>query len=255
MTAFDVDRFESLLHTALIGRSLHYRESVDTTMVLARSLAEGGAGHGTLVLAEEQTAGRGRRGRAFQSPAGENLYFTLVLRPPRRAVARLPLAVPVAVCMGIQEEGVDALIKWPNDIWIGDRKACGMLIDLDEEPSGFVAFPGIGINVNGDPTAIPELHESATSLKLASGRTVEREPLLARICDRLEIALDAWDPGELASQYRSRSLVVGRRVSVTGAVSLQGVAQSVRDDGSLELRLDDGTVQVVNAGDVSLRPA
>jgi BirA family biotin operon repressor/biotin-[acetyl-CoA-carboxylase] ligase len=252
---FDIPRFQSLLQTRAIGRHLEYRESVDTTMVLARDLAADGASHGTLVLAEEQTAGRGRRGRGFHSPAGENLYFTLVLRLDRPEVRALPLAVPLAVCAAIAAEGVPAAIKWPNDIWIEGRKTCGMLIDLDEAAGGFVAYPGIGINVNGDPTSIPELRDTATSIRLAAGRHIDREALLARICNELEEAL-GMPADVLVADYRARSLVVGHRVTVTSADrTLAGVADAVLDDGSLQLRLDSGGVEVVTAGDVSLRPA
>ena len=255
MTDFDIARYEQLLGSRSIGRNLVYRQTVDTTMVVARELAASGAAHGTLVLAEEQTAGRGRRGRSFQSPAGENLYFTLVLRLDRAVVVRLPTAVPVSVCMAIEAEGVAARVKWPNDIWIDGRKACGMLIDLDETAGAFTAFPGIGINVNGDPTLIPELRETATSLRLAAGRPIEREPLLARLCGILEDALGSWSREELAEHYRARSLVIGQRVSITGATTLDGLAVDILDDGTLQLRLDNGALEIVNAGEVSLRPA
>jgi BirA family biotin operon repressor/biotin-[acetyl-CoA-carboxylase] ligase len=252
---FDIPRFQSLLRTRAIGRQLEYLESVDTTMVLARDFAAAGAPHGTLVLAEEQTAGRGRRGRGFHSPAGENLYFTMVLRLEREDVRALPLAVPLAVCTAIAAEGVPAAIKWPNDIWISGRKTCGMLIDLDEAAGAFVAYPGVGINTNGDPTAIPELRDTATSIRLALGRHIDREALLAHVCNELENSL-AMPAAALAGGYRARSLVLGQRVTVTFAErTLGGLAEAVLDDGSLQLRCDNGDVQVVTAGEVSLRPA
>jgi BirA family biotin operon repressor/biotin-[acetyl-CoA-carboxylase] ligase len=131
-----------------------------------------------------------------------------------------------------------------------------MLIDLEDVPGGFVAYPGIGINVNGDPVgANPALEGIATSLRLATGRTIDRERLLAVVCNGLEQAL-AWTPSRLADEYRARSLVLGRRVSVTsGRETFEGTADAIRDDGSLDLRLDSGDVMTVNAGDVSLRPA
>lgn len=256
MTPFDVNAFRGRLSTRAIGQTVEYRQSVDTTMVVARDLAALGAPHGTLVLAEEQTAGRGRRGRSFASPAGENLYFTLILRVERDAARRLPLAVPVAVCSAIEAEGIPARIKWPNDIWIDERKASGMLIDLDEAaPGRFIAYPGVGINVNGDPTVIAELREIATSLRLVAGRPINREWLLARICENLERALEVWTAPRVADEYRVRSLVLGRRVVVSGSDAVsEGEAVAVLDDGGLQLRLDDGSIQVVAAGDVSLRP-
>src|SRR5207244_793702 len=117
MSAFDPAAFQAALNTRTIGRFLLYRPSIDTTMRLARREADEGAPDGTLVLAEEQTAGRGRRGRGFFSPPGENLYFTLLLRRPAPVHGALPVAVPVAVCEAVRAEGLDARIKWPNDIW------------------------------------------------------------------------------------------------------------------------------------------
>jgi BirA family biotin operon repressor/biotin-[acetyl-CoA-carboxylase] ligase len=254
--AFDAARFQAELATTAIGRFLSYRTSVDSTMVLARREADEGAPHGTLVLAEEQTAGRGRRGRGFHSPAGENLYFTLILRvePPNQG--RLPVAVPLAVCRGIRAEGVDARIKWPNDIWVGKRKLSGMLIDAESGADGFVAFPGIGINVNGDPTLIGELKDTATSLRRERGHPVLREALLARICNELEAAM-AMPSDALVAAYRESSMVLGCDVVVSPAVGqpYEAWAKEIADDGSLVVVRRDGGAETVTAADVSLRPA
>ena len=185
-TSFNPATFQNALVTASIGRFLLYRQVLDSTMVLAAREAREGAPHGTIVFAEEQTAGRGRRGRSFYSPAGQNLYFTLVLRCPVEVHRRLPLIVPLAVCTAVQAEAPAARIKWPNDIWIGDRKVAGMLIDAELSATGAVALPGIGINVNADPTVVPELRDIATCLARELGRPVQREALLARICNELE---------------------------------------------------------------------
>lgn len=255
--AFDARRFQRDLATEAIGRFLVYRAETETTMVLARREAEEGAPHGTLVLAEAQTAGRGRRGRSFHSPAGENLYFTLVLRLAEKPHRWLPLVVPLAVARACAAEGVDARIKWPNDIWVGERKTCGMLIDAEVTPQGVVAFPGIGINVNGDPTVIPEIREVATSLARELGRPVDREALLARICNELEWLLGAGEHS-LAAAYRGMSMILGRGVVVQPGGSEQayeGHAEEIEPDGSLRVRLPDGTVRVVTAADVTVRPS
>ncbi|MBA4179090.1 MAG: biotin--[acetyl-CoA-carboxylase] ligase [Anaerolinea sp.] len=256
VTRFDAPAFHDALATTAIGRFMVYRETVDTTMVLARREADEGAPHGTLVLAEEQTAGRGRKGRSFQSPPGENLYFTFVLRCPVEQHRRLPVAVPLAVVAAVQAEGVDAAIKWPNDIWAGDRKLCGMLIDAELTAAGAIALPGIGINVNGDPARIPELRDIATSLERELGRRVHREALLARICNELEAAL-LLGPAELARRYRERSLVIGRRVRVTPLAGepYEALAMSIGNDGSLVVERDDGKLEDLNAAEVTLRPA
>lgn len=254
-TPFDPVRFQAALTTAAIGRYLVYRPTTETTMVLARREADEGAPHGTLVLAEEQTAGRGRRGRSFSSPPAENLYFTLVLRLPLEVHKRLPAAAPVAVCKAIAAEGVAAAIKWPNDIWAGERKLCGMLIDAELEPGGAIAMPGIGINVNGDPTLNPELANIATSIRRELGRPVSRELLLARICNELELSL-ALPSLELADRYREGSMILGRAVLVqpAAAPAYEAIAATIEDDGSLRVTRSDGRSEVVTSADVSLRP-
>lgn len=256
MTEFDAALFQSRLATAEVGRFLVYRASTPTTMTLARREADEGAPHGTLVLAEEQTAGRGRKGRSFQSPRGENLYFTLVLRCPPDPHRRMPVLVPLAVLAGVRSEGVEAAIKWPNDIWVGDRKLCGMLIDAELTDKGGIAFPGIGINVNGDPTAIPELRDIATSIRRELGRPIRREHLLSAICNELE-QLVALPPAEAIARYRKVSLVIGRKVLISPVQGepFEAVAQSITDDGSLVVERPDGRREELNAAEVSLRPA
>jgi BirA family biotin operon repressor/biotin-[acetyl-CoA-carboxylase] ligase len=253
--AFSAARFQRELNTDVIGRYVVYRAITESTMILARREADEGAPHGTLVLAEEQTAGRGRRARSFYSPAAENLYFTLVLRLPVAEHRRLPLVVPVAVCEAIRDEGVDAGIKWPNDIWVGELKVCGMLIDAELRADGALAMPGIGINVNGDPAANPELAGIATSIARAAGRAISRESLLARVCD----GLDRWlaSPGkELSYRYRELSVILGRAVTVhpSAGDAWHGVAESVDEDGGLCVRSESGHVETVLAADVSIRP-
>jgi BirA family biotin operon repressor/biotin-[acetyl-CoA-carboxylase] ligase len=253
---FSARRFQDALETEAIGRYFVYRSVTETTMVLARGLADGGAPHGTLALAEEQRAGRGRRGRSFYSPPGENLYFTLVLRLPMAAHRSLPVSVPLAVCRAVRAQGLDACIKWPNDIWVGERKVCGILIDAESGESGPVAFPGIGINVNADPTVNPELRDTATSLHRALGRRVEREALLAAVCNELERAV-ALPREELVAEYRALSLVLGRPVAVhpTGGEPWTGTALRIADDGELVVARDGAGEEMVAAADVSVRPA
>lgn len=254
-TAFDLKAFDAALTTREIGRHVICEASIPSTMDLAREVANEDAPHGTLVFAEEQTAGRGRRGRSFYSPAGQNLYFTLVLRLPLATHRRLPIVLPLAVARAIRAQGVDAAIKWPNDIWVGGRKLCGMLIDGELTYDGGLGFPGIGINVNGDPTENPDLAEVATSLAREVGHPVERETLLAAICNELERLLHATLP-ELIAEYRELSCILGREVTVSplGAESFRATALSISDDGELMVRRSNGLVVAINAADVSIRP-
>lgn len=252
--AFDADRFAAALHTAELGGDFRYVLETPSTMDLARTAAAEGAPHGTLILAEAQTAGRGRRGRGFFSPPGGSLYFTLILRPFRDVYGRLPLAVPLAVCRACAHEGVDARIKWPNDIWVGERKLCGMLIDGETGPGGLTAYAGIGINVNADPTADPALRDTATSLARELGHEVGRESLLARICDQLEAALAAPE-ADLVDAYRAVSLVLGRLITVEEAEgAYEARAIDIAPEGGLVVERDGGERLTVLAADVSVRP-
>jgi BirA family biotin operon repressor/biotin-[acetyl-CoA-carboxylase] ligase len=253
---FDLARFQSALTTGAIGRHVTYRAVVETTMDVARQLAAAGAPDGALVLAEEQTAGRGRRGRGFYSPAHDNLYFTLILRGAARRFRTLPVAAPLAVCVACAAEGVAARIKWPNDVWCGERKLSGMLIDMETAGDASVAFPGIGINVNGDPAANPGLAAIATSLARELGRPIDRETLLARVCNELERAL-ALPPANLHADYRTLSMVLGRRVTVTelSGAAYDALARDITPDGALLIERPNGTRDTITAADVSVRPA
>ncbi|MCC6269282.1 MAG: biotin--[acetyl-CoA-carboxylase] ligase [Dehalococcoidia bacterium] len=253
--ALDLDSFRRQLSTRELGRDVCYHESIASTMDEARDQASRGAPHGAMVIAEEQTAGRGRRGRQFYSPARENLYFTLVLRLPLAVHRRLPIVLPLAVARAIRAEGADARVKWPNDIWINERKVCGMLIDAELTQSGGLGFPGIGVNVNGDPAENPELSGIATSLAREVGHEVPRERVLANICNELEALLDARLP-ELISEYRELSCTLGRAVTVSpsGGEAFEATALSISDDGELMVRRSNGLVEAINAADLSVRP-
>ncbi|MEO6398627.1 MAG: biotin--[acetyl-CoA-carboxylase] ligase [Tepidiformaceae bacterium] len=256
LAEFDPAAFHRALLTVDVGRFMVFREVIDSTMVVARRELDEGAPHGTLVMAEEQTAGRGRKGRTFQSPRGENLYFTLLLRSPLDTHRRLPVLVPLAVCRAVTGLGVQAAIKWPNDLWAGGRKLCGMLIDAELAQGQGFAMVGIGVNVNGDPTIIPELADIATSVRRELGRDVSREALLAAICNELEVALQLA-PAEAIARYRAASLVLGREVVVTPLSGLPFVAraESIAQDGSLVVLDSTGQRRSLNAAEVTLRPA
>ncbi len=254
---FAIRRFQEALTTESVGRFFVYRQVVDTTMVIARREADDGAPHGTLVLAEEQTAGRGRRGRTFVSPPGENLYFTMVLKLPMEQHRRLPVILPLAVATACQESGLEmARIKWPNDVWVGERKLSGMLIDAEVGSGTPIAFPGIGVNVNGDPTLNPELRDIATSFRRELGRAVERETLLARICNGIEENL-AMPMGELLDRYRVHSMILGREILVTppGGQPYEAKAEEIMQDGVLRVTIAGGVSRLLSAEDVSIRPA
>jgi len=251
-----------LLNTHDLGQVLHCREELESTSDLAKELAEQGAAHGEVVIAEKQTAGRGRRGRTWSSPAGKNLYLSAVLRPqlPPQRAAELTLVASLAVCDACRQAGVDAGIKWPNDVLVGGRKVAGILTELAAEPDlVHWVVVGIGVNLNAGRDDFPEeLRDQATSLALERGQPVPRALFAAALLALLEQWLDrhAEEGFEaVRGAWRERSATLGRevRVDLDGG-EIAGVAEDLDGSGALLVRSGSGLVRVV-AGDVRiLRP-
>ena len=243
------------LNTAWAGQDIVFVERVDSTNRYARTLAAQGAKHGTLVIAEEQTAGRGRRGRGWVSPAGEGIFMTLILRPQAHPsqVSLLSLRTALAVAEGIREAtGLDARIKWPNDVVCGGKKVVGMLLEMDaDEERVHSVVAGVGINIHQKDFG--ELSEKASSLDLLLGARVSRAAVVRAFLQTFERA-DALPDDELMAAYRERSATLGQRVRVIGTDdSFTGTALEVTPSGSLIVARDDGERVEVLAGDVSVR--
>jgi len=248
------------LRTDRLGRPATYLPSTPSTSTIAHALAREGAPDGALVITDHQTRGRGRLERTWISPPGQDLLFSLVLRPslsPDRAF-QVTAAASLAVAHAIRREtGLDALIKWPNDIYIRERKASGILTELGICGDQLAyAVAGIGINVNSDPSQHPELRETATSLKREAGRTLARLPLLAAILEILEQFYGRLNGGEfraLKTMWDALSLTTGRQIIIaTGEKVCEGIAESVDDDGTLIMRDLNGSKCRFVCGDVSL---
>jgi BirA family biotin operon repressor/biotin-[acetyl-CoA-carboxylase] ligase len=245
------------LTTESLGRRIVYLSSTGSTMDVARREAEEGAEEGTVVVAEEQTAGRGRFGRAWVSPTGKNIYATLILRPDARGLRLMSVIAPLAVCRAAEDIAmIPAQIKWPNDVLVNDRKLSGILIE--NEFSGSLpryALVGIGVNVNFDVEESAEIALLATSLKRESGHEISREGLLAALLNHFEV-LYRRTPREsdVLSAWKSRLETLGRTVTVTfRGQSHVGVAEDVDARGNLLLRQPDGSLMTIEAGEVTLR--
>ena len=256
MTESDLSA-ESISHgltTRFIGRRAAYYQRLPTTMDAARDEARAGAAEGTVVVAGEQTAARGRLKRTWLSPRG-NLAFSLVLYPTREQLSTLIMVSSLAVVGGIETvTGLQAGIKWPNDVLIAGRKVCGILIESSLQADRVdYAIVGVGINVNLDPADFPEITPIATSLSLEVGKSVSRLRLLRAVLSEMERLYLA--PQETVfRQWRDRLVTLGDDVRITsGDTALDGVAESVEPDGSLMLRLPDGRLTRITIGDVSLR--
>ena len=253
---FNLSRFYSVLPHQQIGAELRYEPVVTSTMDVARAAGHAGAAHGLVVLADEQTAGRGRFGRRWVAPPGANLTFTVLLRPALPVLERLSMVAALAVGDGVADTtGLQPVFKWPNDVQLHGRKLAGILIETEfagETPA--FAVVGIGLNVNAESAAVAEVREIAISLRDALGHTVEREALLASVLARFE----AWyrrapDPAVHAA-WSSRLVTLGQQVRVSFAGGVEsGLAEAVTETGALCLRRADGSLAILPAGEVTTR--
>jgi BirA family biotin operon repressor/biotin-[acetyl-CoA-carboxylase] ligase len=252
-----------LLSTHDLGRAIHFHETVGSTNELAFRLAHDGAEHGEVVVAEQQTTGKGRRGRTWVSPPGLNLYFSAILRPelPPQRAPELTLVAAVALTEVLREAGSEAFIKWPNDVQIEGRKVAGILTELSAEPERvhFVVL-GVGVNLNAQPEHFPEdLHATATSLAIARGQRVPRALFAAALWNRLEEWLDLHlETGfdAVRQRWKDLSSTLGQDVLVrTDRQEFRGLAEDIDTSGALLVRTENGSVERVLAGDVErLRP-
>lgn len=248
---------EQGLRTKWAGRPIVSLRTVDSTNKRARELAAQGAPQGTLVIAEEQTAGRGRRGRGWISPPGEAIYMTLILRPDAHPsqVAGLSLQTALAVARGIEREtGLAAKIKWPNDIVCEGRKVCGMLLEMNaDEQSVHDVVAGIGINVH--QARMPEeIEKTAASLDMLGKTRYSRAAIVRAFLEEFEDTCELAALGRLMEAYRERSATLGARVQVVApAGSFTGTAREVTESGSLLVEDEQGRLREVLAADVSVR--
>jgi len=251
-----------LLGTHDLGQTLHYYEEIDSTNDRAKELAEEGAGHGEVVVAEMQRSGRGRRGRHWSSPAGRNLYLSVILRPdlaPTRA-PELTLVAALAVCDALRDAGVEVGIKWPNDVLANGRKISGILTELSAEPDHvhWVVL-GVGVNLNARREDFPpELRDEATSVLLERGQPAPRALFTAALLATLERWLDVHgDQGfdAIRDAWRSRSVTLGRAVRVRmGDRDVDGVAEELDANGGLLVRTATGLERVMSGDVLLLRP-
>lgn len=249
----DVEMLQTNLRHRRLGQPLLYFPALGSTNSYAADLAREGGAEGTLVMTDDQTAGRGRIGRSWRSLPGQQLALSLVLRPsfpPHFLVMASALAVAETI---ERVTGLTTGIKWPNDVQVDGRKVCGILI----ETSADFAVLGIGLNVNGSLTDDPELATRATTLAGRLGRPLSREVLAVELLHRLDdlyaLLLTRGEEGRrgLRDAWRQRLVTLGQRVTLLqGGKRVSGVAEDVDAEGVLLLRRDDGALQPVTWGDV-----
>lgn len=252
---------EDGLRTDFIGREIHHYREVSSTQEAAKGLAAEGAKEGTVVIAETQTRGKGRRGREWRSPAG-GVYISIILRPqinPARAPL-LTLLAGVAVAKVLRRlYNLKAELKWPNDVMIDDKKICGILTEMTAETEAVnYCIIGIGINANVELTHFPqEFRASTTSLKKKLSVHVSRAELVRDLLGEIEQLYTVFTeqgPAPILEEWKALTDTLGARVQVTSRTeAVTGQAVDVDQDGALIIRLADGSSRRIIAGDLSLR--
>jgi len=236
--------------------------SIDSTNTRAKILAAEGAPHGTVLIADQQTGGRGRRGRSFHSPAGSGIYMSVILRPGcvPTDLMHLTCACAVAVCDAVENAvGIRPGIKWTNDLVCGSRKIAGILTELGLSPSGKVDYAviGIGINCTQCESDFPEeIRSIAGSLSSVTGQDIDRAKVAAAMMDalwRMDRCLLSHK-ADMLRRYCDDCITLGKEISlVRGDEIRHGTALDIDEEGALLVRFADGHSEIVNSGEVSIR--
>jgi BirA family transcriptional regulator, biotin operon repressor / biotin---[acetyl-CoA-carboxylase] ligase len=259
------DGLQAMVQTRVMGRqAVRVLQETDSTNLQAKIMAGRKAAEGTLIVADTQTLGRGRRGRTWHSPPGRNIHASLILRPklaPSQA-PQVTLMAAVALARTLEVSAtLDAKIKWPNDVMVGGKKIAGILTEIstDMESVDYVVV-GFGINVNIRKSEMPEaLRPIATSIFMEKGTETSRTHLLCDLMENIEAAYDLLNGqgfGPVMQQWRSMTDIIGQRVCVDVMGRRHtGTVEAVDDDGVLILKDDQGVLHRILSGDVTrLRP-
>lgn len=252
---------KSRIHNRWVGNEIYFYGETGSTNIDAKHLGEEGAPHGTVVVADKQNAGRGRRGRTWESPAGKDIYFTILLRPefPPDKAAGLTLVMALSVVQAIEEEcGTEAGIKWPNDVVINGKKVCGILTELTTE-TDYIQYVVIGVGINVNLEDIPEeIEKTATSLLLESGKRTGRAGLLQKVLKKFEGNYEKYagslNMAPIEEDYNARLVNRNRQVRVLDPKGeWEGIARGINDSGELLVENEEGEIVEVYAGEVSIR--
>ncbi len=241
---------------------IEHHETIDSTNKRAKELAISGAPHGLLIIADEQTAGKGRLGRTWVSKRGLGIFMTLLLRPsmPNELITQLTMVTAIAAARALNlATGLDAKIKWPNDIVANGRKLCGILLErsFDCDGKAFVVC-GTGFNVHQTMDDFPsELSQSASSVDLLTGKVQRRVEIVQHYLEQFELLYNSCHAGNadaIIKEYKKLSATLNQDIMViSGSDRYPAHAIGLDEDGSLQIKMADGTVKTVHAGDVSVR--
>lgn len=251
----------SQLATNWLGRPLRYFDEIDSTNEYLKREAAGGLIHGTVALANEQTAGKGRLGRSWSSPTGSSIYISYLLRPDIAPIhaSMLTIVAALATARAIEDTtGLNAGIKWPNDIVVNKHKVCGILTEMSSDMDR-IQYVIVGIGVNVNMTEFPEeIKETATSLRLETGEVVRRAPLVAKMLfffeHYYELFLKTEDLSGLLADYNAHLVNKGKQVRIVERTGeWTAIAEEMDEKGELVVTLPDGTKKNIISGEVSVR--
>ncbi len=256
-----LEEVEEYLTTDFIGRNIYYFDSLSSTNIKAKEIATKSK-EGTIVIAEEQTKGKGRLGRSWLSPKGKGIWMSIILKPKVAPikVAKITLIGAAAVNQGLKDIGIKSYIKWPNDIVIDGKKVCGILTEMSCELNMInYCIMGIGINVNLDKEDFSkDLIDTATSLKSIAGEKIDRKRLLAYILNHFEnLYIPFKEEGDISKTIKickENSILIGREVKIImGDTRKTGKVLDIDERGQLIVKYKDGKVEEIFSGEVSIR--
>lgn len=254
------DELKSIRQTKWIGREIHYYDVTDSTNTRAKQLAEEGSPHGTLVVADRQESGKGRRGRSWTSPGGLNIYMSILLKPEitPQSASMLTLIAALSVARALNASaGLSPRIKWPNDIILNGKKVCGILTEMSTEIE-HINYIVVGIGINVGNTKFPEdIASMATSLFLEGCKKIKRTELIENVCEQFECCFDIFqktmDLSPIRQEYQNLLVNRGRNVRVLDPKEpFEGTALGITDTGELIVDTKEGQ-KLVSAGEVSVR--
>lgn len=257
------EEISSLMNTQWAGRNILYYNVTDSTNMRIKQAGDGGAPQGTLAVSDQQTEGRGRRGRVWQSPAGSSIYMSILLRPeiaPNKA-PMLTLVTALSVAEGIRQcigSSRNIQIKWPNDIVMNGKKLAGILTEMSTQID-YINHVTVGVGINVNMTDFPpEIAQTATSLRIECGHTVKRAPVIAAVMERLEANYETFlkteDLSGLMDRYSALLVNCDRDVRIVGEKeTYRAHAIGIDRTGELIVRREGGNVEKINAGEVSVR--
>lgn len=251
----------SMIDTEWAGQKIYYYNTTDSTNIRAKQLGEEGAPHGTLITAGQQSAGRGRRGRGWESPAGSSVYMSILLRPeiPPVKAPMLTLVMALSVVRSLKEcTGLNVQIKWPNDIILNGKKLVGILTEMSTEID-YINHVVIGVGINVNMEYLPEeIRDKATSLRLETGHVIRRSEIIASTMKEFEkyygLFIEDQNLESMREEYNTLLVNRGKEVRILGGKEeYNAVALGINEQGELLVRRKDGTEEAIFAGEVSVR--